>query len=473
MAKNKKQVVQTDSSKPIWKHDFKNFGPWALVQQSIQEAKNSGTQPVSSGTQPNPSGTQPNPSGTQPNPSGTPQAGSGGAGMGLYNDIVQYMDKNKLSYFSGSVPDTEKQKMLDESWKEQYAAGKQWINDVNTNLIDRVNSEMDKLNKKALGQVEGTAEQKWKQEGLGGSDTLIGATGTLSLGAPTYTPLGYIPPKREIADNKNIQLTREQEKQPRVYFGPGGPGGQQKQYIGYSTLGSEQRNNQIVGIATGNTTHNGLANLWKRAFKDGESFESLADQAKKALEPNLTQGLEPLFIEQYNFRTKSWDPKANQWVENQESLTLPQALEKTMVAIADSLQLTSRVKEVNDTVLKDNAKFPFVVDANGYTYINKYYLASNQDNRDRLQKIASDAITNLMGQRTKTGLQGMSKEMIDNNAKTTQQIVKSNLNPRTGLTAGEYQYLLTDVMMVSLAEALIGTNNGKLTIKSAKHNFGG
>ena len=455
MAQNKKQVVQTGSSIPIWKHGFKNFGPWALVQQSIQAAKNSGTQP--------------NPSGTQPNPSGTPQAGSGGAGMGVYDDIVQYMDKNKLSYFSGSVPDTEKQKMLDENWKEQYAAGKQWINDVNTNLIDRVNSEMDKLDKKALGQVEGTAEQKWKQDGLGGSDTLIGETGTLSLGAPKYSPLGYIPPKREIADNKNIQLTREQDKQPKPsgHFGTGGS--QQPQYFGYSTLGIDPGKHQIVGIATGNSTHNGLANLWERAFNKNESFDKLAGESKTALQPNLKRGLDPLFTQQYDFISRDFDPKTNQWSEKKEKLTLPQVLEKTMVAISDSMGLTSRVndKVVTDAILKQNAKFPIVVDANGNTYINKYYLQSSQGNRDQLQLIATGAISNLMGQQTTTGLHHMTDAMKKNNEAITRQIVKSNLNPRAGLTAGEYHYIFTDVMMTSLAEALTKGRNGRLTIKSA------
>ena len=458
MAKNKKQVVQTGSSTP------KSFDPRALVQQSIQAAKNSGTQP-------NPSGTQPNPSGTQPNPSGTPQAGSGGAGMGIYNDIVQYMDKNKLSYFSGSVPDTEKQKMLDENWKEQYAAGKQWINDVNTNLIDRVNREMDKLNKKALGQVEGTAEQKWKQEGLGGPDTLIGETGTLSLGAPKYSPLGYIPPKREIADNKNIQLTREQDKQPRGYFGTGGTGGnRQPQYTGYSTLGKDPGNHQIVGIATGNSTHNGLANLCDRAFKKGEPFDKLAGEAITALLPNLNGGnLNPLFTQQYNFISRIWDPKTNQWLEQNEKLTLPQILEKTMVAISDSMHLTSRVdaKGDIDTILKNNADSLIVVDADGNTYINKYYLQRSDDNRALLQLIATGAISNLMGKQTTTGLQHMSKEMKKNNATITHNIVKSSLNPRTGLVSGEYHYVITDVLMTSLAEALTTKRNGKLTITSA------
>jgi len=471
MAKNKKQVVQTDSSIPIWKHDFKNSGPWALVQQSIQAAKNSGNQP-------NPSGTQPNPSGTQPNPSGKPQAGSGGAGMGVYNDIVKYMDKNKLSYFSGSVHDTEKQKMLDENWKEQYAAGKQWINDVNTNLIDRVNSEMDKLNKKALGQVEGTAEQKWKQEGLGGSDTLIGETGTLSLGAPKYSPLSYIPPKREIADNKNIQLTREQDKQPRGHFGAGGTGGgQQPQYFGYSTLGIDPGKNQIVGIATGNSTHNGLANLWDRAFNKKESFDKLAGEAKIALKPNLKGDLKPLFTYQYNFTSRIWDPKTNQWLEKNEKLTLPQILEKTMVAVSDSMQLTRRVAadKVNDEILQKNADSPIVADANGNTYINKYYLQSSDGNRAQLQLIASNAISNLMGEQTTTGLQNMSTDMMQNNAAITRNIVKSNLNPRTGLAAGEYHYIITDVLMTSLAEALTKARNGRLTITSAtkQNNLGG
>ncbi|MEJ5245793.1 MAG: hypothetical protein WHV28_08845 [Bacteroidota bacterium] len=452
--------MQTGSSIPIWKHGFKNFGPWALVQQSIQAAKNSGNQP-------NPSGTQPNPSGTQPNPSGTPQAGSGGAGMGVYNDIVKYMDNNGLSYFSGSVPDTEKQKMLDESWKMQDTAGRQWVNDVNTNLINRVNNEMDKLDKKALGQVEGTAEQKWKQDGLGEADTLIGETGTLSLGAPKYSPLGYIPPKREIADNKNIQLTREQEKQPRSHSGSSS-GNQQPQYFGYSTLGIDPGKHQIVGVATGNSTHNGLANLWERAFNKKESFDKLAGESKTALQPNLKRGLDPLFTQQYDFTSRNFDPKTNQWSEKNEKLTLPQVLEKTMVAISDSMGLTSRVddKVVTDAILKQNAKFPIVVDANGNTYINKYYLQSSQGNRDQLQLIATGAISNLMGQQTTTGLQHMTDAMKKNNEAITRQIVKSNLNPRTGLVAGEYHYIFTDVLMTSLAEALTQGRNGRLTIKS-------
>jgi len=404
----------------------------------------------------------------QPNTSGTPQAGSGGAGMGVYNDIVQYMDKNKLSYFSGSVPDTEKQKMLDENWKEQYAAGKQWINDVNTNLIDRVNSEMDKLNKKALGQVEGTAEQKWKQDGLGEADTLIGETGTLSLGAPKYSPLGYIPPKREIADNKHIQLTREQDKQPSVHTVTNLPAAnQQRQHFGYSTLGADPANNQIVGIATHNKTHNGLANLWHRAFDKKESFEILAGAAKDALKVNLKKGLNPLFIQQYNFTSRSFDPKESKWIEQEENLTLPQALEKTMVAVSDAMQSTCRVndKVVDDAILKRNEKFPFVVDAKGNTYINKYYL-SNPGNRDQLQKIASLAISNLMGQHTTEGLKHMSDAMTTNNAAITSQIVKENLNPSTGLVAGEEHYIITDVLMTSLAEALTRNRNGKLTIMS-------
>lgn len=413
---------------------------------------------------------------SQQPPTKQPPSGGGNTNAGPYSDIVKFMDKNKLSYFSGSVPDTEKQKMLDESWKEQYAAGKQWINDVNTNLIDRVNSEMDKLNKKALGQVEGTAEQKWKQEGLGGSDTLIGETGTLSLGAPTYTKLGYIPPKREIADNKNIQLTREQEKQPRVYsVGPGGPGGPQKQYTGYSTLGRDHLNNQIVGIATGNSTHNGLANLWSRAFKkDGETFESLAAQAKNALRVNLKSGnLNPLFVDTYKFISRSYDPNAKKWVENQESLTLPQILEKTMVAVSDSKGFTHRVKDIInkenvDKLLKRLADKPIVVDAKGNTYINKYYLQSSQGNRDQLQLIADSAISSLMGEHTTIGigLHGMSPDMKKNNAELTNKIVQSNLSSSTGLKSGEYHYLITDVLMTSLAEALTETRNGKLTITS-------
>jgi len=420
-------------------------GPAAPAIQAIQVAKNAKN---------------------QPNTSGTPQAGSGGAGMGVYNDIVQYMDKNKLSYFSGSVPDTEKQKMLDENWKEQYAAGKQWINDVNTNLIDRVNSEMDKLNKKALGQVEGTAEQKWKQEGLGGSDTLIGETGTLSLGAPKYSPLGYIPPKREIADNKHIQLTREQDKQPSSHHININPSGnQQRQYFGYSTLGTAPGSNQIVGIATGNSTHNGLANLLNRAFDKKEAFEQLADQAKKALEPNLTKGLNPLFIKQYNFTIRSYDPNKG-WLEQKENLTLPQALGMMMVAVSDANQSTCRVNDiVDDAILEQNKKFPIVVGANGDTYINKYFLQES-GNRNVLQQIASDAINNLMGQQTTNGLQNMSDKMKENNADITTGIVKDNLNRSTGLAPGEYHYLITDVLMTSLAEALTGKRNGKLPIKS-------
>ena len=424
-------------------------GPAAPAIQAIQVAKNAKN---------------------QPNTSGTPQAGSGGAGMGVYDNIVQYMDKNKLSYFSGSVPDTEKQKMLDENWKEQYAAGKQWINDVNTNLIDRVNSEMDKLNKKALGQVEGTAEQKWKQEGLGGSDTLIGETGTLSLGAPKYSPLGYIPPKREIADNKHIQLTREQDKQPSSHHININTqsGNQQRQHFGYSTLGEDPGSHQIVGIATQNKTHNGLANMLNRAFKKGEAFEQLANQAKTGLEPNLTKGLNPLFIQQYNFTIRSYDPKGKgTWLEQKENLTLPQALEKMMVAVSDKMGTTCRVKAnaVDDAILEQNKKFPIVVGAKGDTYINKYFL-QDSGNRNVLQQIASDAISNLMGQHTTNGLQNMSDKMKENNAGITTSIVEDNLNRSTGLAAGEYHYLITDVLMVSLAEALTGKRNGKLTIRS-------
>jgi len=423
-------------------------GPAAPAIQAIQVAKNAKN---------------------QPNTSGTPQAGSGGAGMGVYDNIVQYMDKNKLSYFSGSVPDTEKQKMLDENWKEQYAAGKQWINDVNTNLIDRVNSEMDKLNKKALGQVEGTAEQKWKQEGLGGSDTLIGETGTLSLGAPKYSPLGYIPPKREIADNKHIQLTREQDKQPSSHHINinNQSGNQQRQYFGYSTLGTVPGSNQIVGIATGNSTHNGLANLLNRAFDKKEAFEQLADQAKKALEPNLIRGLNPLFIQKYKFITRSYVPKDKQWEEKEENLTLPQALGMMMVAVSDKMGTTCRVKAnaVDDAILEQNKKFPIVVGANGDTYINKYFLQES-GNRNVLQQIASDAINNLMGQQTTNGLQNMTDNMKTNNAGITTSIVEENLNRSTGLAAGEYHYLITDVLMTSLAEALTGKRNGKLPIKS-------
>lgn len=423
-----------------------NVGPAASAIQAKQVAKNAKN---------------------QPNTSGTRTAGSGGAGMGVYNDIIKYMDNNGLSYFSGSVPDTEKQKMLDESWKMQDTAGRQWVNDVNTNLINRVNNEMDKLDKKALGQVEGTAEQKWKQDGLGEADTLIGETGTLSLAAPKYSPLGYIPPKREIADNKNIQLTREQEKQPRSHSGSGG-GNQQPQYFGYSTLGIDSGKHQIVGIAAGNSTHNGLGNLWERAFKKGESFDKLAGEAKTALQPNLKKGLDPLFTQQYDFISRSFDPKTKQWSEKKEKLALPQVLEKTMVAISDSMGLTSRVSDkVTDAILKQNAKFPIVVDASGNTYINKYYLQSSQGNRDQLQLIASGAINNLMGQQTTTGLQHMTDAMKKNNEAITRQILKSNLNPRTGLTAGEYHYIFTDVMMTSLAEALTQARNGKLTIRSA------